>query len=63
MAKTQPPSSKFFCLKCFTGLLIPVANNQQVDFEKEESINYFEQKCVCYGFYKYYEIRFENWLF
>ena len=64
MAKTQPPSSMFFCFKCFTGLLIPLANNQLVDFEKEESLqNYFEQKCVCYGFYKSYQIWFENWLF
>ena len=24
MAKTQQPSSKFFCSKCFTDLLIPL---------------------------------------
>ena len=52
----------FFCFKCFTDLLIPPASNQQVDFEEEESINYFEQKCVSYGFYKYYQIQFKNWL-
>ena len=52
MAKIQLLSSMFFCFKCFTDLLIPLPNNQRVDFEEEESINYFEQKCVCYGFYK-----------
>ena len=47
LAKTQALSSKFFCSKCFTGLLIPLANNQRVHFEEEESLqNYFEQKCV-----------------
>ena len=61
-AKTQPPSSMFFCFKCFADLSIPLASNQQVDFEEEESINYLEQKCVSYGFYKYYQIQFENWL-
>ena len=54
MAKAQPSSSKLFC---FTGLLIPLGNNL---FEEEESINYFEEKCVCYGFNKYYQIRFET---
>ena len=43
------PSSKLFC---FTGLLIPLGNNL---FQEEESINYFEEKCVCYRFNKYYQ--------
>ena len=54
MAKAQPSSSKLFC---FSGLLIPLGNNL---FEEEESIKYFEEKCVCYGFNKYYQIRFET---
>ena len=53
MAIAQPSSSKLFC---FTGLLIPLGNSL---FEEEESINYFEVKCVCYGFNRYYQIRFE----
>ena len=54
MAKAQPSSSKRFC---FTGLFIPVGKNL---FEEEESIKYFEEKCVCYVFNKYYQIRFET---
>ena len=54
MAKAQPSSSKLFC---FTGLSIPLGNNL---FEEEESINYFEEKCVCYGFNRYYQIRYET---
>ena len=46
---------------CFSVLSV-LPTNQQVDFEEEESINYCEQKCVSYGFYKYHQIRFENWL-
>ena len=53
MAIAQPSSSKLFC---FTGLLITLGNSL---FEEEESINYFEVKCVCYGFNRYYQIRFE----
>ena len=44
LAKTQPPSSKFFCSKCFTGLLIPLADNQRVHFEEEESNKLFRTK-------------------
>ena len=44
IGQNAPTSSKFFCSKCFTGLLIPLADNQRVHFEEEESNKLFRTK-------------------